>query len=148
MVRRRGNFEFQISTKLCNRRAWLGLRLLLLYAFFSIGSCTCNPSEKSTGADKANTGSATDEKSANDKLIARGKVVYNTSCIACHNSDPKKPGAIGPEIYGASLPLLEARVLKAGYPEGHKPKRTSAAMPALPYLKDDIPALHAFLNSP
>jgi hypothetical protein len=39
-----------------------------------------------------------------------------------------------------------ARILEAAYPPGYKPKRESKAMAAMPQLKVDLPALHAFLN--
>ena len=80
--------------------------------------------------------------------IEQGKSFYLRHCIACHNADPKVDGAIGPAVYGSSLELLEARVLRAEYPAGYAPKRTTRVMTALPFLKDDIPALHAYLNSP
>jgi hypothetical protein len=37
-------------------------------------------------------------------------------------------------------------VLEASYPPGYKPKRASKAMAPLPQLKDQLEALHAFLN--
>lgn len=80
-------------------------------------------------------------------LIARGKSVYNSNCIACHNADPAENGAIGPAIAGASMALLEAKVIHNTYPPGYKPKRDTNAMIALPYLAKDIPALHAYLDS-
>jgi len=80
-------------------------------------------------------------------LIARGRSVYQTNCTACHAPDPTKPGALGPEIAHSSQELVEARVLRVEYPKDYKPKRTSHLMTALPQLKDDIPALTAYLNS-
>lgn len=79
--------------------------------------------------------------------FARGKAVYMANCIACHNADPSKDGGVGPAIQGASRELLETRVLAGKYPPGYTPKRKTGLMPAQPYLKDDIPAIHAFLNS-
>jgi mono/diheme cytochrome c family protein len=81
-------------------------------------------------------------------LAARGRAIYLTACISCHNPNPKLPGALGPEVYGASLPLLTARILTATYPPNYKPKRPSHTMAPLPHLRAEIPALHAFLNSP
>ena len=81
------------------------------------------------------------------KLIARGKAVYVSNCTACHAPNPKYPGSQGPDVYGSSKELLEARILYAKYPEGYKPKRESHVMPALPHLKADIDAIHAFLNA-
>ena len=80
-------------------------------------------------------------------LLARGKAVYSTSCTACHNIDPKLPGAIGPEVSGSSKELLEARVLTATYPPGYQPKRNTHQMAALPQLKYEIEALYLYLNS-
>lgn len=80
-------------------------------------------------------------------LVARGRTIYMTSCTACHNADPKRAGALGPDVYGSSLELLTTRVLGAGYPPGYKPKRGSRTMAPLPQLRGEIPALHAFLNA-
>ena len=80
------------------------------------------------------------------KLHARGKVVYQSSCTACHHSDPTKPGALGPEVFGSSRELLEARVIHGKYPEGYTPKRATGSMVALPHLKADIEALTVYLN--
>jgi mono/diheme cytochrome c family protein len=76
---------------------------------------------------------------------ARGERVYLASCIACHNPDPSLDGVMGPAVTGASLELLEARLLRAGYPDGYRPKRETSLMQALPYLKSDLPALAAYL---
>lgn len=80
-------------------------------------------------------------------LAARGRTVYQTQCIACHNPDPHKAGALGPDVFGASRDLLEARILRAEYPAGYQPKRQTHTMAALPHLKADIEALHSYLNS-
>ncbi len=82
-----------------------------------------------------------------DPLVNQGKAVYMSTCIACHNPDPKLPGSIGPEIAGSSYDLLFARVTKAEYPNGYKPKRTSKMMPAFPQHEKDVKALTAYLNS-
>ncbi|MBP9680830.1 MAG: cytochrome c [Bacteriovorax sp.] len=80
-------------------------------------------------------------------LENRGKSVYMGNCIACHNQDPRLIGSVGPDVAGSSLELLSARVIHQSYPPGHKPKRATGLMPALPFLKADLPALHAYLNS-
>ena len=82
-----------------------------------------------------------------DELVARGKSVYNSNCIACHNPDPAQDGAIGPANAGSSMALLEAKVIHNTYPPGYTPKRNTRAMIALPHLAGEIPALHAFLNA-
>lgn len=79
--------------------------------------------------------------------VERGKTVYQTYCIACHSSDPHKPGSVGPEIFGSSYELLEARVLRGEYPQGHTPKRTTHSMPPIPQLKNDLQSLKLFLNN-
>ena len=78
----------------------------------------------------------------------RGRALYLANCAACHHSDPSKDGAIGPAVKGASRELIEARVMRASYPQDYKPKRKTAAMPAQPYLESSLPDLAAFLNRP
>jgi mono/diheme cytochrome c family protein len=77
---------------------------------------------------------------------AKGKQIYMTTCIACHNADPSKPGAIGPEVKGSSKALISARVLTATYPKGYKAKRPTKMMPPMPHLKANIDDLAAFLK--
>lgn len=80
-------------------------------------------------------------------LESRGKGVFLSNCIACHNPNPSLDGSIGPAIAGSSLDLITHRVLTRDYPPGYKPKRSSDVMPDFPQLKDDVPALHAYLNT-
>jgi mono/diheme cytochrome c family protein len=80
-------------------------------------------------------------------LESRGKGVFLSNCIACHNPNPTIDGSIGPAIAGSSLELVTHRVLTRDYPPGYKPKRNSEVMPDFPQLKDDVPAIHAYLNS-
>lgn len=80
-------------------------------------------------------------------LEARGKAVYFSNCIQCHNPNPTLDGSIGPAVAGSSLDLITHRVLTRDYPAGYKPKRSSDVMPDFPQLKDDVPGLHAYLNS-
>jgi mono/diheme cytochrome c family protein len=80
-------------------------------------------------------------------LAQHGRTVYQANCIACHNNDPRKPGAIGPEIAGSSAVLIESRVMRTEYPPGYTPKRQTKQMTPLPQLKNDIPALSAYLNA-
>ena len=77
---------------------------------------------------------------------ARGKQVYLSQCIACHNRDPSKNGPLGPAIKGSSRELLETRVLRGTYPPGYKPKRGSAIMKPMPQLAPAIDDLTAFLK--
>lgn len=79
--------------------------------------------------------------------MERGRSIYSANCIACHNSDPRLRGAIGPEVSGSTLELLKLRIVDGTYPVNYKPKRSSRAMPKLPHLDREIPAIHAYLNS-
>ncbi len=103
-----------------------------------VGLISCN---KKAGPSSS-TGAS--EPSA---LVKRGRSVYQTQCIACHNSNPRKVGALGPDVYGSSRELLEARILRGEYPPGYKPKRETHVMGRLPHLKSEIDAIHAYLNS-
>jgi mono/diheme cytochrome c family protein len=81
-------------------------------------------------------------------LAEQGRKLYQANCIACHNPDPAREGPLGPAIACTSAELLEARVLRAEYPPGYKPKRDSKLMPAQPFLRRDLPGLAAFLACP
>lgn len=86
------------------------------------------------------------ESVALSPLAREGEAIYQNVCIACHNGDPNKDGALGPANAGASEALLLAKVVNGTYPEGYTPKRPdSSAMPRFPYLEKDIPALAAYL---
>jgi mono/diheme cytochrome c family protein len=76
----------------------------------------------------------------------RGKQVYQSTCTACHATDPADPGPVGPAIKGSSRDLLEAKVLKATYPPGYKPKRATSVMPPQPQVAGDIAALAEYLK--
>ena len=86
-----------------------------------------------------------DEKGGVDPAVARGRTVYENVCTACHSRDPRASGALGPGVAGASLELLEAKVLRAEYPPGYTPKVPSATMPKYEYLAASLPDLAAYL---
>ena len=77
----------------------------------------------------------------------KGKVVYNANCISCHNYNPKKPGSIGPQIYGSSKELLSNKINFGIYPKNYKPKRSTKMMPLQPHSDKEIANLYAFLNA-
>lgn len=79
-------------------------------------------------------------------LADRGRMIYMSHCIACHNPDPSQPGALGPDIAGSARELVEARVLRNEYPEGYRPKRETRGMIPQPHLEPEIDALVAFLG--
>ena len=79
--------------------------------------------------------------------IEKGRMAYFANCVSCHNNNPKKPGSIGPEVYGASIDVLTQKIVFGKYPKNYRPKRTSKIMPLMPHLKKEISNLHAFINS-
>ena len=79
--------------------------------------------------------------------IEKGRMVYFANCVSCHNNNPKKPGSIGPEVYGVSIDVLTQKIVSGKYPENYIQKRTSKIMPSMPHLKKEISNLHAFINS-
>lgn len=118
---------------------WRLLSYALLLATLLGGCSQCGQQLPSTSS----SGSTTADPA---QLAERGKSIYNSNCIACHNADPNKDGALGPAVQGSSLALLEARILRAQYPDGYQPKRSTKSMVAMPYLKNEINALHVYLN--
>ena len=79
--------------------------------------------------------------------IEKGRMVYFANCVSCHNNNPKKPGSIGPEVFGVSIDVLTQKIVSGKYPENYIPKRTSKIMPSMPHLNKEISNLHAFINS-
>jgi mono/diheme cytochrome c family protein len=75
----------------------------------------------------------------------RGRIVYMTNCVICHNANPNLPGTQGPPIAGSPRELVYDRVMFLKYPPGYKPKRITHAMRALPQLANRIDDLTAFL---
>jgi mono/diheme cytochrome c family protein len=115
---------------------WMGWTLFVLTALAAVTLMACG--------EKSNPGSTASTDGTGDP--ARGRRIYMTVCITCHNPDPSKDGPIGPAIKGSSRELIEARVLHQSYPPGYTPKRKTALMPKQPQLAKDIPDLAAYLN--
>lgn len=109
-------------------------------------STTASQPSSSAGDSDESAGSAESTESS-EELVQRGRGLYMSNCIACHNQDPTETGAVGPAIAGSSFELLTAKVLRNEYPEGYTPKRDSRAMVPLGYLEKKLPAIHAFLNA-
>ena len=79
--------------------------------------------------------------------IEKGRMVYFANCVSCHNNNPKKPGSIGPVVYGVPIDVLTQKIVSGKYPENYRPKRTSKIMPLMPHLNSEILNLYAFINS-
>ena len=123
------------------RRLFFAFLLIMLFS-----SCE----KKSIKQEEAE--SEPDQKKLNNTIalttdIEKGRMVYFANCVSCHNNNPKKPGSIGPEVYGASIDVLAQKIVFGKYPENYSPKRTSKIMHLMPHLKKEISNLHAFINS-
>jgi len=76
-----------------------------------------------------------------------GRRTYLGRCAQCHHPNPQLAGTLGPATAGSSRALIEARVLRATYPDGYTPQRNTQAMPAQPDLASEIDNLAAYLAS-
>ena len=83
--------------------------------------------------------------------IEKGKAIYLSTCIKCHNKDPNVKGPIGPEMVDAPLELMQIKVTTGRYPdvlpEGFVPKRKTKQMTKFPNLAKDVPSIHAYVQS-
>lgn len=113
---------------------------MLLFAFAAVACAML-----ATGCTKKSPEVPMAEMTA-EQLSQRGKSIYMSNCIACHNVDPAKDGSVGPAVAGASKALIEARVMRAEYPADYKPKRDTKTMVAMPHLEKEIASLSAYLS--
>ena len=79
--------------------------------------------------------------------IEKGRTVYFANCVSCHNNNPKKPGSIGPVVYGVPIDVLTEKIVSGKYPENYRPKRISKIMPLMPHLNSNISNLYALSQS-
>jgi mono/diheme cytochrome c family protein len=129
-------------------------RIGALIAPFFILSCMATETN-STSVEKPSVVEVKVEKVESKKshaeLVEQGKRLYVSYCISCHNKDPNLKGALGPEMVDAPLEVMTSKVMTGVYPEklpaGYTPKRSSRIMKAIPKLKDDIPAIYAWVQS-
>ncbi len=130
----------------------------LFAAILATGCDPSTPSGKTSAAATRSTDQPVEESGTSrnaasapaetqDDGVAQGRQAYLSSCIACHNADPTQDGALGPPVAGASLELLEARLLRGEYPAGYTPKRDTAVMVAMPFLGKQIPSIAAYLEA-
>lgn len=89
--------------------------------------------------------------SADQATLDKGKRLYLSNCIQCHNKDPNLKGSLGPEMVDAPLSIMTSKVMTGAYPAvlptGFVPKRKSKAMKKIPKLKNDIPAIYEWVQS-
>ncbi len=121
------------------RRLFFALLLIMLVS---------NCEKKSTEQEEAES----DQKKLNNTValttdIEKGRMVYFANCVSCHNNNPKKPGSIGPKVYGVSIDVLTQKIVSGKYPENYRPKRPSKIMPSMSHLNKEISNLHVFINS-
>ncbi|MGE3610419.1 MAG: cytochrome c [Bacteriovoracaceae bacterium] len=83
--------------------------------------------------------------------LEKGKRLFLSNCTSCHNKDPNFKGSIGPELVDAPLDVMTAKVTTGRYPEklpaGFIPKRKTKLMRPFPHLKNDVPSIHAWIQS-
>ncbi len=88
---------------------------------------------------------------ADQGTIDRGRRLYFSNCIQCHNRDPNRMGSMGPEMIDAPLSVMTSKFMTGKYPEvlpaGFVPKRRTTAMKKIIKLEKDIPAIHAYVQS-
>jgi hypothetical protein len=58
----------------------------------------------------------------------------------------KKPGSIGPQIYGSSKELLSNKINFGIYPKNYKPKRSTKIMPLQPHSDKEIANLRCIFK--
>ena len=105
---------------------------VLLFLAFNVCACGGDSGESAGSAKNADW--------------QRGRSVYLTNCVACHNSDPSKDGPLGPALKGSAPELVKFRVLRTEYPPGYTPKRNTKVMPTFPFLESEIKYLAEYLR--
>ena len=104
----------------------------LIILIFCLASFNANPS----------TRIPTDQVS-----IQEGKRVYLTTCVTCHNSNPHKPGSIGPDLYTTPREVFQSKVPSGLYPKGYTPKRKTRVMPKFKHLTNKVDAIYNYIRS-
>ncbi len=117
------------------------MTLFVAFTWATVG-CRNSQSPATSGAENAAGDPALKAR------IQAGKAAYQSMCIQCHGTHPSVSGTIGPALAQIELETLRAKVLEGKYPPGVKPRgKTNAAMPAFPQFKDQIEAIHAYLQT-
>tara|TARA_B100002052_G_C15805379_1_gene563244 strand:+ start:901 stop:1218 length:318 start_codon:yes stop_codon:yes gene_type:complete len=88
-----------------------------------------------------------EKSSSQSEAYYRGEKVYKTVCISCHNIDPRKVGALAPDIAGSELEVIRSMIMTGKPPKGVEPKWPDMQMAPLPNLKDKVPDLYEYLKA-
>lgn len=111
------------------------------------GAGASGPGASGSGSRAAESGDPGGASTAGAGDASNGEEIYGNVCATCHGGNPSQAGTVGPAIAGSSRELVEAKVLRGEYPAGYTPKRGGKAMPPLPYLKDYVADIAAFLDA-
>lgn len=76
-----------------------------------------------------------------------GKSLYMNRCCSCHNVNPTKIGAIGPDLAGSSLELITLKTQKKEYPKNYIPKRKTKVMPIIKLTDAQIKNIYEYISS-
>lgn len=76
-----------------------------------------------------------------------GKRLYVSNCTRCHNANPTKPGAIGPELVTTPREVFATKVPTGKYPSGYSPKRRTKIMPKFPGLTNKTDLIYNYIRS-
>lgn len=77
-----------------------------------------------------------------------GKALYSSSCVSCHNSNTRKPGATGPALFDTTWTVLRMKVNSGIYPKGYIPKRKTHAMPIFKFTDEQLQELYFYIGDP
>jgi mono/diheme cytochrome c family protein len=133
----------------------------LVAPFFILTACTPQSAPVETAAPVEKSVTVEAPKKIETELVAlvnptaadlqRGAKVYKANCVRCHNADPNLKGSIGPQQVDAPFEVVVAKVMTGKYPDplpqGFVPKRKTKAMTPLKNVKNDIPYIHAWIQS-
>lgn len=79
--------------------------------------------------------------------IQEGKRVYILNCVRCHNSNPNKPGTIGPDLVTTPLEVFRTKVPHGTYPLGYVTKRRTKIMPRFLHLTNRVDQVYKYIQS-
>lgn len=79
--------------------------------------------------------------------VEEGRKIYTSTCIRCHNSNPHKPGPIGPDLYSTPKNVFGSKVIQGKYPEGYVPKRKTKIMPKFSNLSGKTDSIYEYIKT-